>query len=183
MAPEALQAFRLAAVLTQLLVTCDRTIPTDWLMSVRWYCLVVIEAVLPRVLPMELPVRIDSSLAVVFADATALAAHDDKCHMDCMADDVDDGAYRNCNATYHYYSNPNCCNGVFDCMPVSSMSDTLDMPVEWSDDSHRLDSLQTKNEFMHKTTLTGIWRVAWRRIARTMWMHYAYLVAVVFAFL
>lgn len=98
---------------------------------------------------MEQLVRIDSSLAVAFADATARAAHDDRGHMGCTAGDEDDVAYRNCNATYRYCSNPNCCSGVFDCMPVSSMSDTLDMPVEWSDGSHRLDNLKSEEKIMH----------------------------------
>lgn len=87
-------------------------------------------------------VRKDSNSVVVFVfEVTALVAHDDKYHMDCMAGDVDDVAYRNCNATFHYCNNPNYYNGVFDCMPASSMSDRLDKPVVLCDDSHNLDNL------------------------------------------
>lgn len=96
-----------------------------------------------RVQPMERLAKKDSNLAAAFAFvAPALAAHDDKYRMDCMADDADDVAYRSCNATYHCCSNPNCCNDVFDCMLALSTLDTLDRLVALHDDSHSLDSLK-----------------------------------------
>lgn len=97
---------------------------------------------------MAQPEKRDSNLAVVFEfAATELAAHDDKCHTDCMADGAHaDVAYRNCcSATYRYCNNPSCCS-AFDCMLVLSMWDTLDRLAALNDDSHSLDSLWKTNK-------------------------------------
>lgn len=98
---------------------------------------------------MAQPEKRDSNLVAAFEFAvTALAAHDDKCHTDCMADGADadaDVANRNCySATYRYCNNPSCCS-AFDCMLVLSMWDTLDRPAALNDDSHSLDSLRKTN--------------------------------------
>lgn len=95
------------------------------------------------------PAKRDSNLVVVFAFAvTALAAHDDKYHTDCMADGVDADAgvvYRNCcNVTCRYCNNPSCCS-AFDCMLVLSKWGTSDRLAALNDDSHNLDSLRKTN--------------------------------------
>lgn len=94
--------------------------------------------------------RIGSNLVAVFVFAvTAPAEHDGKYHRDCMADDADDVAYKNCNATYRYCNSLNYCNDVFDCMLGLSMLDTLDKPVELYGDIHKLNILQTNRFYIN----------------------------------
>lgn len=120
---------------------------------------------------MAQPEKRDSNLVAVFEFAvTALAAHDDKYHTDCMADGADaDVANRNCcNATYRYCNNPSCCS-AFDCMLVMNMWDTSGRRAALNDDSHNLDNLRETNlKFISQSVARPCFQVNQQSIALSL---------------